>query len=118
MIRETAAKVSRWWIMLAFAAVSLIIGILTLLRAFIFGAENQHLFIGIFMLGEAVLDIVTYVVIRLGMKKLAGQKDEEKDEMYNTALEAAETAALEAVKTAALNAARGVETPDGGGEAE
>ena len=46
---EKIVGVKRWWIMLIFAAVSLIIGI--------------------FMIGEAVLDLVTYFLISRGMKK-------------------------------------------------
>ena len=65
---EKTVGVRRWWIMLIFAAVSLAIGILALLNRSVFG-DNQHLFIGIFMLGEAVLDFVTYLVISHGMKK-------------------------------------------------
>ena len=65
---EKTVGVRRWWIMLVFAAVSLAIGILALLNKSVFG-DNQHLFIGIFMIGEAILDLTTYLVIRHGMKK-------------------------------------------------
>ena len=54
--------------MLIFAAVSLAIGVLALLEDQVFG-DNQHLIIGIFMLGEAVLDLVTYLLLKHGMKK-------------------------------------------------
>ncbi len=64
---EKSVGVNRWWIMLIFSAVSLVIGILTLLRATIFG--NSQLFIGIFMLSEALLDVVVYFLITHGMKK-------------------------------------------------
>ncbi len=65
---EKSVGVNRWWIMLIFAAASLAIGILTLLNKSVFG-DNQHTFIGAFMLGEAVLDLVTYLLISRGMKK-------------------------------------------------
>ena len=65
---EKSVDVKRWWIMLIFAAVSLAIGVLALLEDQVFG-DNQHLIIGIFMLGEAVLDLVTYLLLKHGMKK-------------------------------------------------
>ena len=65
---EKSVHIRRWWIMLIFAAVSLTIGILTMLKESIF-RTSQHLFIGIFMIGEAVLDLVTYLLITRGMKK-------------------------------------------------
>ena len=65
---EKSVGVNRWWIMLIFAAVSLAIGVLALLEDQVFG-DNQHLIIGIFMLGEAVLDLVTYLLLSRGMKK-------------------------------------------------
>ncbi len=71
---EKSVKVGKWWIMLIFAAVSLVIGILALLNRTVFG-ENQHLIIGIFMLGEAVLDLVTYFLITHGMKKQTVEKE-------------------------------------------
>ena len=67
---ERSVKVQKWWLMLIFAAVSLAIGILALLNKAVFG-DNQHLVIGIFMLAEAVLDIVTYFILSRGMKKQA-----------------------------------------------
>ena len=68
---EKIVGVKRWWIMLIFAAVSLIIGTLALLGSRVFsGGDDQTLFIiGIFMIGEAVLDLVTYFLISRGMKK-------------------------------------------------
>ena len=54
--------------MLIFAVISLTIGILALLNKTVFG-DNQHLVIGIFMLAEAVLDIVTYFLLTRGIKK-------------------------------------------------
>ena len=65
---EKSVKVNKWWIMLIFAAVSLAIGILALLNKTVFG-DNQHLIIGIFMIAEAVLDLVTYFLLNHGMKK-------------------------------------------------
>ncbi len=68
---EKSVDVRRWWIMLIFAGVSLVIGVLALLNKSVFG-ENQHMAIGIFMLGEAVLDLTTYLLLTHGMKKQAG----------------------------------------------
>lgn len=73
---EKSVKVNKWWIMLIFAAVSLAIGILALLNRTVFG-ESQHLVIGIFMLAEAVLDLITYFLLSRGMKKQNNLQDEE-----------------------------------------
>lgn len=73
---EKSVSVNRWWIMLIFAAISLGIGVLALLEDQVFG-DNQHLFIGIFMLGEAVLDLVTYFLLKHGMKKKNARDAEE-----------------------------------------
>ena len=54
--------------MLILAGVSIAIGILALLNSSIFG-ESQHLVIGIFMLAEAVLDLVIFFLLTRGMKK-------------------------------------------------
>ena len=67
---EKSVGVRRWWIMLAFAAFSLLIGTLAFLRSSIFG-DNQNTIIGIMMLAEAVLDLTTYFLISKGMKKQA-----------------------------------------------
>ena len=74
---EKIVGVKHWWIMLIFAAVSLIIGTLALLGSRVFsGGDSQTLFIiGIFMVGEAVLDLVTYFVISRGMKKHIAEKE-------------------------------------------
>lgn len=64
---EKSLKITRWWIMLVFAGVSLLIGILAFLRPAFFG-DNQNLVIGIMMLIEAVLDITTFILIYRGMK--------------------------------------------------
>ena len=63
-------------LMLIFAAVSLAIGILALLNKTVFG-ESQHLVIGIFMLSEAALDLITYFLLSRGMKKQNSLRDEE-----------------------------------------
>ena len=65
---ERSVQVRKWWLMLIFAVISLTIGILALLNKTVFG-DNQHLVIGIFMLAEAVLDIVTYFLLTRGIKK-------------------------------------------------
>ncbi len=65
---EKSVGVNRWWIMLIFAAVSLAIGILALLNRTVFG-DSQHTVIGIFMLAEAALDLITYFLLSRGMKK-------------------------------------------------
>ena len=77
---EKSVGVNRWWIMLIFAAFSLAIGVLALLNKEVFG-ENQHLVIGIFMLGEAVLDLVTYFLLKHGMKKMNRPEEEEEPEI-------------------------------------
>ena len=76
---EKSVGVNRWWIMLIFAAFSLAIGALALFNDEVFG-KNQHLVIGIFMLGEAVLDLVTYFLLKHGMKKMSRPEGEEEPE--------------------------------------
>ena len=71
---EKTVGVRKWWIMLIFSAVSLAIGVLALFNRSIFG-ENQNVFIGAFMLAEAVLDLVTWILITRGMKRL-GEENE------------------------------------------
>lgn len=55
--------------MLIFAAVSLVIGILSLMGTRVFTKDKENLFVGVFMLFEAVLDLVTYFVINNGAKR-------------------------------------------------
>ena len=71
---EETVSVQRWWIMLVFAAVSLVIGTLALMSPAIFG-ENRNVVIGIFMLGEAVLDIVTYFLLTRGLRRHDAEKE-------------------------------------------
>ena len=71
---EKTVGIRKWWIMLIFAAVSLAIGVLALFNRSIFG-ENQNVIIGAFMLAEAVLDLVTWILITRGMKRL-GEENE------------------------------------------
>ena len=73
---EKSVKVNKWWIMLIFAAVSLAIGVLALLNRAVFG-ESQHLVIGIFLLAEAALDLITFLLLSRGMKKHGSLQDEE-----------------------------------------
>ncbi|MBR6966238.1 MAG: DUF308 domain-containing protein [Clostridia bacterium] len=65
---EKSVNIRSWWIMLVFAAVSLAIGVLALLNKAVFG-DSQNLVIGIFLLCEAALDLVTYFLITRGLKK-------------------------------------------------
>ena len=81
---EKSVGVKRWWIMLIFAALSLAIGTLALLRANVFGGSIGNPIIGIFMIAEAVLDIVTFFLIKSGLKKQTSA---------NEAAELSETAA-------------------------
>ena len=67
---EKALKIKRWWIMLIFAAVSLVIGILALLRPDFFG-ENMEIIVGIMLIAEAVLDVVVFFLLRSALKKNA-----------------------------------------------
>ena len=71
---EKTVNVNRWWLMLVFAAISLIVGILALFQESIFGS-NSHLIIGIFMLAEAVLDLVTFFLISRGMKRQTAENE-------------------------------------------
>ncbi len=66
---EKSVRIQKWWIMLIFAAFSLIIGILSLLNPAFMG-ESRNLIIGILLLVEAVLDIVVWFMLRHALKKL------------------------------------------------
>ncbi len=63
---EKSVNVKRWWIMLIFAAFSLIVGILSLLNLL---GENRNLVIGILLVLEAVLDITVFFLLRHALKK-------------------------------------------------
>ena len=63
---EKSVDVKRWWIMLIFAAFSLVVGILSLLNLL---GENRNLVIGILLVLEAVLDITVFFLLRHALKK-------------------------------------------------
>ena len=67
---EKSVHVKKWWIMLIFAAFSIIIGILALLNPAFLG-ESRNLVIGILLVLEAVLDITVYFLLRHALKKSA-----------------------------------------------
>ena len=66
---EKALKIEKWWIMLILAAVSLIIGILSLANP-VFLGDNRNLIIGIMLIAEAVIDFTVYLIINRALKKL------------------------------------------------
>ena len=68
---EKTVRVEKWWIMLIFAAFSLIIGILSLLNPAFLG-DSRNLVIGILLVLEAVLDITVYLLLKRALKKHAG----------------------------------------------
>ena len=65
---EKSVQVKRWWIMLIFAAFSLIVGIIALLNPAFLG-ENRNLVIGILLVLEAILDITVFFLLRHALKK-------------------------------------------------
>ena len=75
-------KIRRWWIMLIFASLSLVIGIIALLRPDFLG-ENKEFVIGLMLIFEAVLDIIVLFMMNRALKKNfpdkhppeAGEKD-------------------------------------------
>ena len=67
---ERSVKVKNWWVMLIFAAASLVFGILSLLRPEFFG-NNMEVVVGIFLLVEAVLDSVVFFLLNKAMKEFA-----------------------------------------------
>ncbi len=68
---QLSLKISKWWIMLIFAAVSLAIGILALVNRNVKMDDQKYLFIGIMLIVEAVLDIVVFFLKNHALKKLA-----------------------------------------------
>lgn len=65
---EKTVNVEKWWLMLIFAAFSIIIGILSLLNPAFLG-ESRNLVIGILLVLEAVLDITVYLLLKHALKK-------------------------------------------------
>ena len=65
---EKSVSVPKWWIMLIFAAFSLIIGVLSLLNPAFLG-ESRSLVIGILLVAEAVLDITVFFLLKHALKK-------------------------------------------------
>ena len=65
---EKSVNVPRWWIMLIFAAFSLIIGVLSLLNPAFLG-ESRNLVIGILLVVEAVLDTTVFFLLKHALKK-------------------------------------------------
>jgi len=68
---QLSLKVSRWWIMLIFAAISMVIGILTLTNRTVEMDQQKYIFIGIMLILEAVLDIVVFFLKNHALKRLA-----------------------------------------------
>ena len=67
---EKSVNVSKWWIMLIFAAVSVTIGILALTSKAEMD-DQKYMFIGIMLILEAVLDVVVFFLMNRALKKLA-----------------------------------------------
>jgi len=65
---EKAVHIEKWWIMLIFAAFSLIIGVLSLLNPAFLG-DKREVVIGILLIAEAILDVVVFVMISRALKK-------------------------------------------------
>ena len=68
---EKSVRVNRWWIMLIFAAFSVIVGIISLLNPSFLG-ENRSLVIGILLVFEALLDIMVFILLRHALRKHTG----------------------------------------------
>ena len=65
---EKTVNVDKWWMMLIFAAFSLIIGILSLLNPSFLG-ESSNLVIGILLVLEAVLEITVFFLLKHALKR-------------------------------------------------
>ena len=65
---QLTLKLRKWWIMLILAVFSLLIGTLALTRPAFLG-EKQEIVIGIFLILEAVLDVVVFILINRALKK-------------------------------------------------
>ena len=59
----------KWWILLFFAAFSLIIGVISLLNHDFLG-ENEELVIGILLTVEAVLDLSVFLLLKRKIRKI------------------------------------------------
>jgi Uncharacterized conserved protein len=65
---EYSLQVKKWWIMLILAALSIILGIVSLLNPAFLG-DRRYLIIGILLVCEAVLDILVTFLLRHALKK-------------------------------------------------
>lgn len=65
---QLTLKVRKWWIMLILAVFSLLIGTLALTRPAFLG-DNKEIVIGIFLIAEAVMDVVVFILINRALKK-------------------------------------------------
>ena len=68
---QLSLKFPKWWIMMIFAAVSMAIGILTLVNRTIEMDDQKYQFIGIMLILEAALDIFVFFLKNHALKKLA-----------------------------------------------
>lgn len=70
---EKSVKVPKWWLMLIFAAFSLIIGALVLL---VFGGDApNYLIIGIMMVSEALLDLYVWFTLYRSLRKYISEQE-------------------------------------------
>ncbi|GEM_PF-5609437 len=67
-IDEKMLGVARWWIMLIMAGVSVLLGILALLRPDFLG-DRKETIIGIMLLVETALDVAVYFLLNSALKK-------------------------------------------------
>ena len=66
---EKTVKVEKWWIMLIFAAISIVLGVLVLLKP-AFMEQSKFLIMGIVLVLEAVLDLTVYLLLKDALKKM------------------------------------------------
>lgn len=66
---QYSLKIKRWWIMLLFSSISMLIGVLALSRPSFLG-EHMERVIGIMLVAEAALDLIVFFLINHAMKKI------------------------------------------------
>ena len=65
---QLTLNIKKWWIMLILAAFSLLIGTLALTRPAFLGV-NQEVIVGVFLIVEAILDVIVFILINNALKK-------------------------------------------------
>ena len=79
---QAQLKIKRWWLMLVFASLSLVIGLLALLSPDFMG-ENKEIVIGLMLVFEAVLDMLVLFLMNRALKRKSPDEPDSGDSAAN-----------------------------------